>query len=73
VSERLLTVGEMARATGSPQGTIRRWIREELIEVERIGPTRRVRIKASVVLRLFPYAEIHAQSTTGVDKPIQPA
>lgn len=70
--ERLLTVGETARLTSNSNGTIRRWIREGLIEVERIGPTRRVRIRASVVRRFFPHVDTD-QSGAKVDEPVQPA
>lgn len=51
---RLLTVAETARLTKFSEKSIRRWIREGLLEIERVGPTRRVRIRETVVRRFFP-------------------
>lgn len=73
MSERLLTVAEMAQLTDSTKGTIRRWIRDGRFEIERVGPTRRVRIRASVILRLFPHVQIDSQLTTDVAKRIESA
>jgi excisionase family DNA binding protein len=52
--ERLLTVSETAKMTDFSESTIRRWIREGLLEVERVGPTRRLRVRLTVVRRFFP-------------------
>lgn len=71
-SDRLLTVGETARLTTSSEATIRRWIRDGRLDVERIGPTRRVRIRGSVVVRLFPHVDV-SQSGVSIAKSVQPS
>ena len=52
--DQLLSVSEAAAATQEPANTLRRWIREGVLPVEHVGPTRRVRIRLSVLRRFYP-------------------
>lgn len=54
----LYSLREVARLTDTPLATVRRWVLEQRIPVERIGPLalKRVRVRHSVLLALFPHA-----------------
>lgn len=54
MTDHLLSVSEAAHATREPANTIRRWIREGILPVEHVGPTRRVRIRVSVLVKFYP-------------------
>jgi excisionase family DNA binding protein len=59
MSDPLYSLRQVADFTGTPIDTVRRWVLEGRIEVERVGPLRlkRVRVKQSVLLALFPHVE----------------
>lgn len=61
MTERLLTVKEAAVATGETERTIRRWIDEDILPVERVGPLtlKRVRIRLSVLTKFYPIDVLH--------------
>jgi excisionase family DNA binding protein len=52
--DRLLTIAEVADATGESPRTIERWIAKGAIAVERVGPFGRIRIRVSTLRALFP-------------------
>jgi excisionase family DNA binding protein len=58
MSDPLYSLREVADFTGTKLRTVRRWVNEDRIPVERVGPLRlkRVRVKHSVLLALFPNA-----------------
>jgi predicted DNA-binding transcriptional regulator AlpA len=53
-SDRLLTVAQTVKLTGYSEESVRRWIRKGALPVERVGPYRRVRVRSSVLRKLFP-------------------
>jgi hypothetical protein len=55
----LYSLRDVAELTDTPIGTVRRWVQEHRIPVERIGPLalKRVRVRHSVLVDLFPHAE----------------
>lgn len=53
----LLSLRQVATITDTRLATVRRWVREQRLPAERIGPTKRVRVKRSVVIQLFPHVE----------------
>jgi excisionase family DNA binding protein len=57
MSDPLYTLKEVAALTETPLWTVRGWVREGRIQVERIGPLtlKRVRVRQSVLLQLFPH------------------
>jgi excisionase family DNA binding protein len=59
MNDPLYSLRQVADFTGTPIDTVRRWVLEGRIEVERVGPLRlkRVRVKQSVLLTLFPHVE----------------
>lgn len=60
--DRLLKLSDVARLTDTPIGTVRRWVREERIPVERIliGVLKlpRIRVRASVIRQKFPHVNL---------------
>lgn len=54
--EPLYSLREVATLTNTKIDTVRSWVREGRIEVERVGPLRlkRVRVKHSVLIQFFP-------------------
>lgn len=58
--DRLLSLREVATLTGTPYLTVRRWVDEKRIRVERVGPTKlpRVRIRVSVLREIFPHLNL---------------
>lgn len=60
MTDRLLPLREVARLTDTPLSTVRRWVVEKRIPVERIGPLKlqRVRVRASVLREKFPHVSI---------------
>jgi excisionase family DNA binding protein len=58
----LLSLREVAVLTDTRLPTVRRWVREHRLDVERIGPTRRIRVRWSVVIALFPH--VHRQAAS---------
>lgn len=52
--ERLLTPHEVSAIVGVTVGAVRQWIKRRQIDVERVGPTGRVRIRLSTLRRLYP-------------------
>lgn len=69
-ADRLLTVAETAILTEVHQATVRGWIRDGLLEVERIGPRtlKRVRVRASVLKRMFPHINLPTASENDGDR-----
>lgn len=63
MSDPLYSLREVSVLTSTPLDTVRRWVLEQRIPVERIGPLRlkRVRVKHSVLVALFPHVDV-AQS-----------
>jgi hypothetical protein len=59
MSDPLYSLRQVADFTDTKLRTIRRWVEEERIPVERIGPLRlkRVRVKHSVLVAIFPNAQ----------------
>jgi hypothetical protein len=59
MTDRLYSLREVADLTDTPIWTVRRWVHEQRIPVERTGPLllKRVRVRHSVLIRLFPHAE----------------
>jgi hypothetical protein len=59
VSDRLYSLREVADITDTPLATVRRWVVDDRIPVERIGPLvlKRIRVRHSVLVQLFPHAE----------------
>jgi hypothetical protein len=57
VSDPLYSLKEVATLTETPLWTVRGWVREGRIQVERVGPLqlKRVRVRQSVLLQLFPH------------------
>ncbi len=53
-ADQLLTINEAAALMGVSVPALRRWIRRQLLPVERVGPFRRPRIRRSVLLQYFP-------------------
>jgi len=53
-SDQLITVAQTVQLTGYSEESIRRWIRKGALPIERVGPYRRVRVRFSVLRRLFP-------------------
>ena len=53
----LYSLREVADLTNTPIWTVRGWVKEERIPVERVGPLllKRVRVRQSVLLQLFPH------------------
>jgi hypothetical protein len=45
---------QTVQLTGYSEESIRRWIRKGALPIERVGPYRRVRVRFSVLRRLFP-------------------
>ena len=62
----LLTLGEFAVLTETPIDTVRGWVKDQRLEVERVGPRvlRRVRVRQSVMFRLFPHLHGRAVDAT---------
>lgn len=58
----LLTVAEAAHATGESVRTLERWIYEDVIAVERVGPYKRVRIRLSTLTRMYPVDTLRIRS-----------
>jgi hypothetical protein len=58
MSDPLYSLRQVSEFTDTKLRTIRRWVEEERIPVERIGPLRlkRVRVKHSVLVAIFPNA-----------------
>jgi excisionase family DNA binding protein len=56
MSDPLYSLRQVADFTGTPIDTVRRWVLEGRIEVERVGPLRlkRVRVKQSVLVSDLP-------------------
>jgi hypothetical protein len=54
--DRLYSLTQVARLTETPLRTVERWVFEQRLPVERIGPLRlqRVRVRHSVLLEFFP-------------------
>jgi predicted DNA-binding transcriptional regulator AlpA len=52
--DRLITVAQIVKLTGYSEESIRRWIRKGALPIERVGPYGRVRVRSSVLRRLFP-------------------
>lgn len=44
---------DVARLTGTPLPTLKRWVREDTLPHEHVGPTKRVRVRQSVVVQFF--------------------
>lgn len=59
MSEPLYSLRQVAQVTDTPIATVRRWVLEQRIPVERVGPLRlkRVRVRHSVLVELFPHVE----------------
>jgi hypothetical protein len=57
ISDPLYSLKEVAALTDTPIWTVRGWVREGRIQVERVGPLRlkRVRVRQTVLLQLFPH------------------
>lgn len=55
----LYSLTEVSRLTNTPLSTVRRWVFERRIPVERIGPLmlKRVRVRRSVLKAFFPQTE----------------
>jgi predicted DNA-binding transcriptional regulator AlpA len=54
----LLSLREVATLTGTALSTISRWVHvDRVLPHEHAGPTRRVRVRLSVVLQFFPHPE----------------
>jgi hypothetical protein len=58
VNEPLYSLRQVSIFTDTKISTVRRWVEEKRIPVERVGPLRlkRVRVKHSVLVALFPNA-----------------
>jgi hypothetical protein len=58
MNDPLYSLRQVSHFTGAKLKTVRRWVEEERIPVERIGPLRlkRVRVKHSVLVAMFPNA-----------------
>ena len=54
--EQLLKLSEVAALTQTPIGTVRRWVYEQRLPVERVGPfvLKHVRVRRGVLRELFP-------------------
>ena len=53
-SDALLTLAEVEALTGTPLLTLRRWVyREDKLPHLHVGPTRRTRVRLSVVIQFF--------------------
>lgn len=57
MGDRLLSLRQVADLTDTKLSTVRRWVRDDRIPVDRVGPLRlkRVRVRASVLVGLFPH------------------
>jgi hypothetical protein len=57
VIDRLYSLREVADLTYTQIKTVRRWVKEERIPVERIGPLtlKRIRVRHSVLVEIFPH------------------
>lgn len=60
MTERLFKLSEVARLTDTPIGTVRRWVAEKRIPVERVGPLKlkRVRVTETVMREKFPHVSL---------------
>jgi hypothetical protein len=53
--EEYYTLRQVAEMTGTPLPTVRHWVWvAKVLPVEHVGPTRRVRVRRSVLVRFFP-------------------
>lgn len=59
MSDRLYSLREVADLTDTKIHTVRRWVREQRFPVIRVGPLalKRVRVRHSVLVELFPHIE----------------
>jgi excisionase family DNA binding protein len=57
--DRLYSLREVATLTDTSISTVRRWVEDKRIPVERVGPLvlKRLRVRHSVLVRLFPHLE----------------
>ncbi len=53
-TDTLLTIIEAATAVQESPATIKRWVYEGVIAVERVGPFQRPRIRLSTLQRMYP-------------------
>lgn len=60
VNEPLYSLRQVSELTDTNLETVRSWVRDDRIAVERVGPLRlkRVRVRHSVLIALFPHLEI---------------
>lgn len=59
MTDPLYSLRQVAKLTDTPIWTVRRWVHEQRIQVERVGPLhlKRIRVRHSVLVKLFPYLE----------------
>lgn len=55
----MYSLRQVATMTDSTLATVRRWVKYDRLPVERIGPLKlkRVRVRRSVLIRLFPHLQ----------------
>lgn len=58
-ADSLYSLRQAADLIDTPLSTLRRWVQEGRVPVERTGPLvlKRIRIRHSVLIELFPHAE----------------
>ncbi len=62
MKDQLFSLREVSQLTDTPLNTVRRWVAEQRLPVERIGPAqtlKRIRVRQSVLLQLFPDLRIY--------------
>lgn len=52
--DKLLTIAEVAYAIDESERTIRRWVDDGVLPVERVGPYRRIRVRWSTLSTFYP-------------------
>lgn len=53
-TDHLLTLHEVAYAVDVHVETVRRWVRGGVLAVERVGPSKRLRVRMSVLKQFYP-------------------
>lgn len=68
----MYTLRQAATMTDTTLHTVRRWVAHGLLPVERVGPLKlkRVRVRRSVLVALFPHANICKEVSQSVSVPL---